>query len=52
MQELTTALEAYKVANNVYPTTAQGLALLGPNFPNKDPWGNNYAYTSPGDHGV
>ncbi len=62
---LGTALDSYRLDNDVYPTTAQGLEALrdkpegarnwdGPympkNIPN-DPWGNKYSYKSPGDHG-
>ena len=62
---LGTALDSYRLDNDVYPTTAQGLEALrvkpegakhwdGPympkNIPN-DPWGNKYVYKSPGDHG-
>jgi general secretion pathway protein G len=62
-----TALNLYRMDNFRYPTTEQGLQALvtRPNDPNvrvypqggyvrslqKDPWGNNYAYISPGTRG-
>jgi general secretion pathway protein G len=62
-----TALNLYRMDNFRYPTTEQGLRALveRPNDPNirnwkqggyidgmkKDPWGNDYAYISPGTHG-
>jgi general secretion pathway protein G len=60
-----TALGAYKLDTGVFPTTEQGLAALrikpndlnnwnGPYMPQeipKDPWGHDYAYKYPGDHG-
>lgn len=63
------ALELYKLQNNSYPSTTDGLsALLTPpadltdpsryqkggyikKLP-KDPWGRDYLYASPGQHGV
>ncbi len=62
---LGTALDSYRLDNDFYPTTAQGLEALrtkpegaknwdGPylpkNIPN-DPWGNPYVYRCPGEHG-
>ncbi len=62
---LGTALDSYRLDIGRYPTTEQGLDALrrepsgvrnwnGPylnrNIP-KDPWGNEYQYKSPGDHG-
>ncbi|WP_291323176.1 type II secretion system major pseudopilin GspG [Desulfonatronospira sp.] len=62
---LGTALDSYRLDVGRYPTTEQGLDALrrepsgvrnwnGPylnrNIP-KDPWGNEYQYKSPGDHG-
>jgi general secretion pathway protein G len=60
------ALDLYKLDNNVYPTTDQGLLALveKPNttpvppswkqylksLP-KDPWGRDYMYLNPGQHG-
>ena len=67
MQSLETALEIFKLDNFRYPTTDEGLAALvtRPADPtithwkeggyvkrlNKDPWGRDYYYQSPGDHG-
>ena len=58
LQVLIGLLEEYRAAQGAYPTTAEGLAALtdwaaaqapplGP-APLLDPWGNSYAYTSPG----
>ena len=60
-----TALDIYRLDVGKYPTTDQGLKVLkvkpediekwdGPYLPKDipvDPWGNKYAYTSPGEHG-
>jgi len=62
------ALDLYKMDNYRYPTTDQGLEALvtkpsDPNIKNwrpdgyvkqlmKDPWGNDYVYTSPGTNGA
>lgn len=62
---LGTALDSYRLDNDLYPTTEQGLEALrvkpdganhwdGPYLPKDvplDPWGNAYVYKSPGDHG-
>ena len=59
-----TALDAFEVDNQRYPTSAEGLKALTerpagelPNWkallktdPGNDPWGNPYIYKSPGDH--
>jgi general secretion pathway protein G len=61
------ALDLYRLDNNNYPTTEQGLLALktkpaDPNLTNynekgyvkrlsKDPWGNDYIYEVPGTHG-
>lgn len=59
------ALDVYRLDNFVYPTTDQGLESLvskpadAPNWKEggyikklkKDPWGNDYLYLSPGQHG-
>ena len=59
------ALDQYRLDTGHYPTTEQGLASLveKPSNENKwdgpylkknvppDPWGNNYLYKRPGDHG-
>ncbi|HIF03390.1 MAG TPA: type II secretion system protein GspG [Nitrospinaceae bacterium] len=48
------ALDLYRLENHKYPTTDEGLekisSYLKKEVP-KDPWGNNYTYTSPGEHG-
>ena len=60
-------LKLYRLDNSQYPTTEQGLAALvqRPDVPNlknwrdggyldhlpKDPWGNDYLYANPGQHG-
>ena len=60
------ALDLYFLDNGRYPTTAEGMAALvqrpgtasawngpylkGGQMP-RDPWGNNYMYRSPGQHG-
>lgn len=64
IEQLATALDAYKMDNGQYPTTRQGLAALaskptveapmhwrGPYLRDvpADPWGEPYIYTSPGD---
>lgn len=62
---LGTALDAYRLDNGAYPTTALGLDALrepaqelktweGPYLPKPvpdDPWNRKYIYKSPGDHG-
>jgi general secretion pathway protein G len=66
IQALETALTMFRLDNSKYPTTEQGLAALvtQPTDPSirhwrpggylqhvsKDPWGNDYQYTSPGTH--
>lgn len=65
MEGLLGALGTYKIDNGNFPTTEQGLAALrtkpadagqwgGPytdkEIP-KDPWGHEYIYKFPGDHG-
>jgi general secretion pathway protein G len=67
IEELGTALETYKLETDVYPTTDQGLLVLvqkpaaiekwnGPYLRKpvlpKDPWGRDYRYRHPGQHGV
>ncbi|SVD96892.1 uncharacterized protein METZ01_LOCUS449746 [marine metagenome] len=48
------ALDLYRLENHKYPTTDEGLkaiaSYLKKELP-KDPWGNSFAYTSPGEHG-
>lgn len=60
------ALDLYKLDNNTYPTTDQGLSALVEKpssnpIPQdwkqylksvpKDPWGRDYLYLNPGEHG-
>jgi len=40
-----TQLEEYKTAKSAYPTTAQGLGVLG--TAHKDPWDSDYIYQCP-----
>lgn len=67
VQAIESGLTLYKLDNFRYPTTEQGLRALvekpaDPNVRNwkapgylkrlnKDPWGNDYQYASPGSHG-
>ena len=62
---LIAALGTYRLDNGTFPTTEQGLQALrvkpetapqwnGPYLPQdvpKDPWGHDYAYKYPGEHG-
>ena len=67
IQSLTNALKLYKLDNYHYPTTDLGLEALVNNPGNqaknwkeggyidrlpKDPWGSDYQYLSPGEHGA
>jgi len=66
IEDFSTALDAFRLDMGRYPTSAEGLAALvaqpsgaarwnGPylrkNAIPKDPWGNDYQYRSPGQHG-
>jgi len=65
IQNFMAALGTYKLDNGNFPTTEQGLQSLrvrpndaaqwnGPYMPldvPKDPWGHDYVYKFPGDHG-
>ena len=66
IEDFSTALDALRLDMGRYPTTAEGLQALvaqpagatrwnGPylrkNIIPKDPWGNDYQYRSPGQHG-
>lgn len=66
IQELSAALDLYRLEVGSYPTTSEGLIALieapsgtknwnGPYLKKKvirdDPWGMAYQYKSPGDHG-
>ena len=48
------ALDLYRLENHKYPSTDEGLkaiaSYLKKEIP-KDPWGNNFEYSSPGEHG-
>lgn len=67
IEDFSTALDAFRLDMGRYPTSAEGLAALvvqpsgatrwnGPylrkNVIPKDPWGNDYQYRSPGQHGA
>lgn len=67
IQDFSTALDVFRLDVGRYPTTAEGLQALvvqpagvdrwnGPylrkNVIPKDPWGNDYLYRSPGQHGA
>lgn len=48
------ALDLYRLEKHKYPTSEQGLEAIRPYLKKdvpKDPWGSDYIYTSPGDHG-
>jgi general secretion pathway protein G len=65
IQNFMTALGTYKLDTGTFPTTEQGLQALrvkpgdmnqwnGPYMPQdipKDPWGHEYVYKYPGEHG-
>ena len=52
MNALLSALELYKINNNRYPNTQEGLAAAMPKNNSKvkrtDPWGRDYVYRYPG----
>ncbi len=66
IEDLSAALDVYMLEVGAYPTTDEGLAALvtappsaarwngpylrKPRIP-KDPWGHEYRYRSPGEHG-
>ena len=48
------ALDLYRLDNFRYPATDDGLEALVPNYLDalpKDPWGNEYFFMNPGQHG-
>ena len=48
------ALDIYRLENHSFPTTSEGLDAIKPYLKKdvpKDPFGNDYVYRSPGDHG-
>jgi general secretion pathway protein G len=66
IEDLSSALDLYHLDVGHYPTTSEGLAALverpesasnwnGPYLKKKkvpkDPWGNDYHYVQPGEHG-
>jgi general secretion pathway protein G len=65
IENFMTALGTYKLDTGMFPTTEQGLVALrvkpaesaqwnGPYMPKdipKDPWGHDYLYKYPGEHG-
>ena len=66
VESLATTLEAYALDNGRYPNSNEGLEALvrkpdgAPNWNGpylaknklpKDPWGNDYQYRAPGEHG-
>ena len=66
IEQIGQTLDLYKLETGRYPTTQEGLQALiaapagvnnwnGPYWKKstlpKDPWGNEYKYTSPGQHG-
>lgn len=48
------ALDMYRLEHHKYPTTEEGLPAIRSytkkDIP-KDPWGNDYVYRAPGNHG-
>jgi general secretion pathway protein G len=55
MTNLSEALELYRIRSHRYPSTAEGLAVLGNPPPimrgvPKDPWGADYVYRYPVSH--
>lgn len=65
IEMLGAALDSFRLDNGRYPTEAEGLKVLreknpelenwhGPYLPKpvpEDPWGNDYVYRYPGEHG-
>lgn len=48
------ALDLYRLEKHKYPASDDGLEVLRPYLKKdipKDPWGNDYVYKSPGEHG-
>jgi general secretion pathway protein G len=47
------ALKLFRLKNDRYPTTAEGLSVLYPDYlekPARDPWKQDYEYRCPGVH--
>jgi len=48
------ALDLYRLEKGKYPSNEEGLSAIKPYLKKelpKDPWGNDFHYKSPGDHG-
>lgn len=48
------ALDLYRLEKHKYPSTDEGLKAIAPYLRKevpKDPWGSDFVYTSPGEHG-
>ena len=48
------ALDLYRLENHKYPSTDDGLKAIASYLKKevpKDPWGNDFVYISPGEHG-
>jgi len=48
------ALDLYRLEKHKYPSTDEGLKAIAPYLRKelpKDPWGNDFVYISPGEHG-
>jgi general secretion pathway protein G len=48
------ALDLYRLENHKYPNTDEGLQAIASYLKKEvpmDPWGNNFVYTAPGEHG-
>ena len=48
------ALDLYRLENHKYPNTDEGLQAIASYLKKevpKDPWGNDFVYISPGEHG-
>jgi general secretion pathway protein G len=54
LRSIEQGLNLYRLDKFRYPTTEEGLTILVPDYISKltrDPWNNDYLYTSPGEHG-
>ncbi len=54
IENISLAIQQYKLEKGKYPTTQHGLSVLVPDYLPKipaDPWDNEYVYKSPGDNG-
>ena len=54
IRNIEAGLDLYKLDKFSYPTTEEGLNVLVPKYIKKlqkDPWGKDYLYANPGDHG-